>query len=103
MFFFSMPFYSEEGKRRHFLFSLFEMHGCRSVGRLSSFGLTSIMVYVFRSNAVSLRIRKKETFPFSLFEMHGAGSMVYSAFVVFWPYKHKGLCFSIQRRFIANK
>ena len=29
--------------------------------------------------------------------------MVYSAFVVFWPDKHNGICFSIQHRFIANK
>ena len=29
--------------------------------------------------------------------------MVYSAFVVFWPYKHTGIYFSVQCRFIANK
>ena len=29
--------------------------------------------------------------------------MVYSAFVVFWPYTHNGICFSVERRFIANK
>ena len=73
-----------------------------SIARLSSFGHTSILVYVFLSNAVLKRIMKKETFPFSLFEIHGARSMVYSAFVVFWPHKYKDIWFSIQRRFIAN-
>ena len=29
--------------------------------------------------------------------------MVYSAFVVFWPYTHNGICFSVKRRFITNK
>ena len=29
--------------------------------------------------------------------------MVYNAFVVFWPHTHNGKCFSIQRRFKANK
>ena len=29
--------------------------------------------------------------------------MVYSAFVVYWPQKHNGICISVQRRFIANK
>ena len=29
--------------------------------------------------------------------------MVNSAFVVFWPYSHTGICFSVQCRFIANK
>ena len=50
------------------------------IAPLSSFGLTSIMVNVFLSNAVSKRIRKTEIFPFSLFEMHGSRSMVYSVF-----------------------
>ena len=77
--------------------------GQKYSARLSSFGLTRIMVYVFRSNAVSSRIMKKETFPFSLFEMHGARSLVETAFVVVWSHKHKDICFSVQRRFIANK
>ena len=29
--------------------------------------------------------------------------MVYSAIVVFWPYKHNGICFSVECLFIANK
>ena len=49
------------------------------------------------------RKRRHFLFPFSLFEMHGGRSMVYSAFVVVWPYKHNGICFSVQSRFIANK
>ena len=28
--------------------------------------------------------------------------MANSAFVVFWPYNHTGICFSVQWRFIAN-
>ena len=39
----------------------------------------------------------------SCIEMHGGRSMIYCAFVVFLPHKHKCICFSIQRRFIANK
>ena len=29
--------------------------------------------------------------------------MVYSVFVIFWPYKRTGICFSVQCRFILNK
>ena len=47
--------------------------------------------------------QKKEIFPFSLFKMHVGTSIVYSAFVVFWPHKHNRIYFSIQRRCIANK
>ena len=72
------------------------------ISHLSSFYLTSIIVYVFPYKTISYRIRKMETFPFSLFEMHGGRSMVYGAFVVFWPYKHDGICFSVQRRFITK-
>ena len=35
--------------------------------------------------------------------MHGGRSIVYSAFVIFWSYKHNGVCFSVRRRFISNK
>ena len=79
------------------------------IARLSSFGFTSVMVYVYLSNAVS-QCEKREQwkskhflFPFTSFEMHGGRSMMYSAFVVIWPYKNNGICFSVQCRFIANK
>ena len=35
--------------------------------------------------------------------MHGGRSKVYSAFVVFWPQKHNGIYFSVERHFKANK
>ena len=35
--------------------------------------------------------------------MHGDRSMLYCTFVVFWPDKHTDICFSTQRRIIANK
>ena len=71
------------------------------IARLSSFGHRSILVYVF---SVQCRfIANKETFPFSLFETHGCRSIVHSDFVILWPYKHSGICFSVHRRFKPNK
>ena len=70
----SVPFHSESGKGRYFLFPYSKCMDVDQwyIARLSFFGLASIMVYVFRPNAVSSRIKKKETTPFSLFLIRNA-------------------------------
>ena len=67
----------------------------KNMARLPSFRLRSIMVNVYLSNAVSLRIRKKETFPFTLFEVHGDRSIEYDAFVVFGLFLSNAVSFTL--------
>ena len=91
--------------------SFFSHSKCREVdqwdiGRLSSFGLTSIIVNVFLSNAVSLRIRKKETFPFFLFPYSkciGVDQWYISRLSSFGLTIIMVYVFFVQCRFIANK
>ena len=83
-------------KKEIFPFSLFEMHGGRSIV-YSAF----VVAWPHKHNGICfyiqrrLRANKEKgdgfVFQFSLFDMHGGRSMVYIAFVVFWPYKHNSI------------
>ena len=63
---------------------------------LSSFGLTSIMVYVFSVHRPFISNKEKADVSFFLFpysKCMEVDQMVHSAFIVFWPYKDNGICF----------